>query len=166
MYRHHHLRRTGLALAAPLASLALLITPALAGAGAAEAKAASCSSWTTGSPPSPGSFDNLLRAVTALSACNVWAVGDYANNAGQRLTLAEHWNGTSWKVVHTPNAGDVDLLTAVSAVSPGNVWAVGHADGRSLILHWNGRKWARVPSPSPGSFADLNGVVALSTSSG
>jgi hypothetical protein len=96
MYRHHRIRRTGFALAAPLASLALLMTPALAGAGSAEAKAATCSSWTTGTPPSPGASDNLLRGVTALSACNVWAVGDYSNTGiGQRLTLAEHWNGTA-----------------------------------------------------------------------
>jgi len=133
MYRHHHLRRTGLALAAPLASLALLITPALAGAGVAEAKAASCSSWTTGSPPSPGSFDNLLRAVTALSACNVWAVGDYANNAGQRLTLAEHWNGTSWAVQSTPNVAldPFDYLFGIACTSATGCMAVGEAQSDS-----------------------------------
>src|SRR5215475_8019113 len=166
MYWHHRSRRTGLALAAPLACLALLITPALAGAGMAQAKAASCSSRGSAKPPNPGSFDNRLLAVTVLSACNVWAVGEYANNgAGLDRTLAEHWNGHSWKVLPTPDPGDVNLLTGVSAVSPGNVWAVGHTDGKSLILHWNGRKWARVSSPSPGSIADLFGVVAVSASS-
>jgi hypothetical protein len=166
MYRHHRIRRTGFVLAASLISLALLITPALAGAAMAEAKAASCSSWTTGSPPSPGTFDNQLRGVTALSACNVWAVGDYSNNGiGQRLTLAEHWNGTAWKVVHAPSPGNINQLRAVSAFSPSNVWAVGHADGSTLILHWNGSKWARVPSPSPGTQSDLSGVVAVSATS-
>jgi hypothetical protein len=166
MHRHHRIRRTGFALAAPLASLALLITPALAGAGMAEAKAASCSSWTTTPPPSPGSFDNQLRGVTALSACNVWAVGDYSNNGiAQRLTLAEHWNGTSWKVVRTPSPGHINQLRAVSAFSPRNVWAAGHADGSTLILHWNGAKSARVPSPTPGTSSDLTGVVAVSAAS-
>lgn len=166
MHRHHRIRRTGLALAAPLASLALLITPALAGAGMAEAQAASCSSWTTGSPPSRGASDNLFRGVTALSACNVWAVGDYANTGtGPRLTQAEHWNGTSWKVLHTPSPGNFNLLSAVSATSAKNVWAVGQTDAHTLILHWNGKGWARVSSPSPGGSNELLGVVAVSSSS-
>jgi hypothetical protein len=166
MHPHHRFRRTRFALAVPLASLALLITPALTGAGLAQAKAATCSSWTTGSPPSPGTFDNQLRGVAALSACNVWAVGDYSSNGiGQRLTLAEHWNGTSWKVVHTPSPGHINQLRAVSALSSRNIWAVGHADGSTLILHWNGRSWARVPGPTPGTGGNLNGVVAVSATS-
>jgi hypothetical protein len=166
MHRHNRVRRTGFAFAAPLASLALLVMPALAGAGMAEAQAASCSSWTTGSPPSPGAFDNLLRGVTALSACNVWAVGDYATTkTGPRLTQAEHWNGTSWKVLHTPSPGNFNLLNAVSASSAGNAWAVGVTDGHTLILRWNGKSWARVSSPSPGSSDELLGVVAVSATS-
>src|SRR5262245_32450976 len=133
MHRHDRIRRTRFAVAAPLAALALLITPALAGAGAAAAQAASCSRWTTAPPPSPGAFDNLLRGVAALSPCNVWAVGDYSNSGiGQRLTLAEHWNGTSWRVLHTPSPGHFNLLTAVSAFSPRSAWAVGRADGKTL----------------------------------
>jgi hypothetical protein len=163
MYRHHRIRRARIALAVPLASLALLITPALAGAGLAQANAASCSSWTTGPPPSPGSFDNQLHGVAALSSCNVWAVGDYSNGGiGQRLTLAEHWNGTSWKVVRTPSPGHINQLKAVSAFSSRNIWAVGHADGSTLILHWNGSSWARVLSPTPGTGGSLDGVIAVS----
>ena len=163
MHRHHRIRRTGLALAAPLASLALVVTPALAGAGVTEAKAASCSNWVTTPPPNPGTQDNFFRGVAALSPCDVWAVGDYRNGGSLRLTMAEHWNGTSWKLVHTPSPGNgSNTLNAVTAVAHGNVWAVGQADGNSLILHWNGRKWARVSSPSPGAFSGLVGVAAVS----
>jgi hypothetical protein len=166
MHRHNRIGRAGLALAAPVAALGLLITPALAGAGVAQAKAASCSSRGSAKPPNPGSFDNRLLSITALSACDVWAVGSYSNTGiGQDLTLAEHWNGKSWKVLHTPSPGNVNILTGVSAVKSGNVWAVGHTDGHALILHWNGRKWARVNSPDPGSIADLFGVVAISATS-
>src|SRR6185437_6854612 len=105
MHRHHHIRRNRLALAAPLAALALLITPALAGAGVAEAKAASCSNRVTTPPPNPGTQDNFFRGVAALSPCDVWAVGDYRNEGSLRFTMAEHWNGTSWKLVHTPSPG-------------------------------------------------------------
>ena len=140
MHRHDRIRRTRFAVAAPLAALALLITPALAGAGAAAAQTASCSSWTTAPPPSPGAFDNLLRGVAALSACNVWVVGDYANTGtGPRLTVAEHWNGTSWKVLHTPSPGSFNLLTAVRATSASNVWAVGDllstTQNQDLAMH-------------------------------
>jgi hypothetical protein len=165
MYRHHRIRRARIALAVPLASLALLITPALAGAGLAQANAASCSSWTTGPPPSPGSFDNQLHGVAALSSCNVWAVGDYSNGGiGQRLTLAEHWNGTSWKVVRTPSPGHINQLKAVSAFSSRDIWAVGHADGSTLIMHWYGSSWARVLSPvSAGDAWAVGSYLALST---
>src|SRR5690349_5802307 len=163
MQRHHRIRRNRIALAAPLATLALLITPAVGGAGLAEAKAASCSNRVTMPPPNPGTQDNFFRGVAALSPCDVWAVGDYRNEGSLRFTMAEHWNGHSWKLVHTPSPGSSNnIVKAVTAVAHGNVWAVGQADGKSLILHWNGRKWARVGSPSPGAFSGLIGVAAVS----
>jgi len=30
-------------------------------------------------------------------------VGEFSNNAGTFMTLAEHWNGSSWSVQSTPN---------------------------------------------------------------
>src|SRR5215471_9597363 len=47
---------------------------------------------------------NLLGGVAALSTTDVWAVGifDQFTQSGYK-TLAEHWDGTKWKLVPTPN---------------------------------------------------------------
>src|SRR5262245_4591058 len=123
-------RQTLWALAAPLATAALLVTPGAAATSAATAQAPPCQPWTSTLPPSPGAADNQFFGVTALSACNVWAVGSYrAVATGTLLSLAEHWNGTAWKVVPTPNPGtSLNRLNAVSAFSASDVWALGHAD--------------------------------------
>ncbi len=106
MARQWRTRRALWALAAPLAAAALLVTPGAAGTRAANAQAPPCQSWTSTLPPSPGAGDNQFFGVTALSACNVWAVGAYrATATGPLLSLAEHWNGTAWKVVPTPRPG-------------------------------------------------------------
>ena len=155
-------RQTLWALAAPMATAALLVTPGAAATRAATAQAPSCQPWTSTLPPSPGAGGNQFFGVTALSACDVWAVGNYrAVPTGPLLSLAEHWNGTTWKVVPTPNPGtNTNFLRAVSAFSASNVWAVGNADDSTLILHWNGTAWAQVLSPAVGT--DLNGVDAVS----
>jgi len=166
MSRQWRTRKALWALAAPLGT-ALLITPGLTGTPAAGAQAPPCQSWTSTLPPSPGGGDNEFFGVSALSACNVWAVGAYRMvPTGPLLSLAEHWNGTAWKVVPTPNPGtSTNFLRAVSAFSASNVWAVGHADDSTLILHWNGTAWKVVPSPSPGTGNDLSGVDAVSATS-
>jgi hypothetical protein len=51
--------------------------------------------WFRVASPSPGAHPGLL-AVTATSAANAWAVGDYSTPAGQPRTLILHWNGTNW----------------------------------------------------------------------
>jgi hypothetical protein len=103
--------------------------------------------------------------VVALSPCNVWAVGLYQDvSDGPILSLAEHWNGSAWKVVPTPNPdADRALLEAVSGTPAGRVWAVGISGDSTFILRWNGTDWARVQSPSPSnSTNDLSGVAAVS----
>jgi hypothetical protein len=150
----------------------LLMTCALAGAGPAAAAAAACQNWTGLQPPSPGTGGNELLGVAVLAACDAWAVGDDNGSGGGRQTLTEHWNGSSWTVLPSPDPGVVDsVLTSVGPVSAANVWAVGYtangADGETLILHWNGTKWTQVPSPDPagtGGDNDLFSVAATSPS--
>src|SRR6266705_3222898 len=98
-------------------AMALIVTGTLAGIGSASARAAGCQSWTGGQPPSPGSTDSRFRGVTVLSACNAWAVGSQIG-AGQSQTLIEHWNGSSWAVVPSPDpGGSFNLLSGVRAAS-------------------------------------------------
>ena len=128
--------------------------------------------WKQVPSPSPGgSNDSVLGGVDATSSTDVWAVGNYFTN-GDRMsrTLVEHWNGTVWKQVPSPNPGPApgSTLRGVAAISAGNVWAVGSSDSngamdRTLIEHWNGTAWKQVPSPNPGaSIDDLIGVAATS----
>jgi len=107
--------------------------------------------------------------VAAVSASNVWATG-YTVNGSSIQTLVQHWNGTSWQVVKSPNVGTSPALWAVAAVSANDVWAVGSDSNsnnvtRSLTEQWNGNQWSVVNSPSPGSFnTQLLGVAAVSAS--
>lgn len=124
--------------------------------------------WSVVSSPNAGSSGNILNAVAAVSANDVWAVGYSFTNTGVQQTLIEQWNGTKWSIVSSPNpSSSANVLNAVVAVSASNVWAVGYQYNngiqQTLIERWNGTKWSVVSSPNPGSFANvLSGVTAVS----
>jgi hypothetical protein len=84
-------------------------------------------SWSIVASPTVASNDTLT-GVAARSATDIWAVGFRQDRSGAipiNRTLTEHWNGSAWSVVASPNVGANDnLLNAVAAV-PGDVWAVG-----------------------------------------
>ncbi len=120
--------------------------------------------WSVVASPSPGQGQNTLLGVTALAPNDAWAVGFFVEAANQdrpQKTLIEHWDGTSWKVVPSPNVGGPNTQTmsnqlrGVIAVSANDVWAFGDTDAfgpsriTNLVLHWNGTAWAIVPSPDP-----------------
>jgi hypothetical protein len=88
------------------------------------------SSWKVVPSPNPGSASNILTGIEANSASDIWAVGGFSNTTPPPFqevqTLVEHWNGSSWKVVPSPNPGSsVNQLGAIEAVSAGTLWAVG-----------------------------------------
>jgi hypothetical protein len=150
------------------ACAALLIPAALVVApGAALASVPSCNVWTGVPAPNEGAAVNSLSSVTALSPCNVWAVGYYQDaQDGMSLMLAEHWNGSSWTISLPPGPDtNFNILEAVSASSLDRVWAVGLTGNATYIAQWNGSSWARVPSPSPGNSGNLGGVAAISDTS-
>ena len=125
------------------------------------------SGWSIVGSPSPASAQ--LNAVTAVSGTDLWAVGAAGPN-----TLAEHWNGSSWSRVPTPNpagSGTQAQLLGVAAVTSNNVWAVGFSaspttDYATLAEHWNGSAWSIVPTPNPLGLhtVSLNAVAAISAS--
>ena len=112
-----------------------------------------------------------LMTTTTVSANDVWSVGAYPTG-GSYMTLAEHWDGRSWKRVDTPNPPNstTSYLTAVSAVSSRDVWATGvydqsgSGDQVPFTEHWNGRRWTIVDCPgSRGSdYGVFNGIEAVS----
>src|SRR5690242_7134762 len=61
-------------------------------------------SWSTQATPAPtGATAAQLSAVRCPSSTSCVAVGFYDDNSGNRLTLAQRWNGTSWSNQSTPN---------------------------------------------------------------
>jgi hypothetical protein len=93
------------------------------------------------------------------------AVGSYGTIAmpdpqrdvvGAQLTLAEQWNGSTWRTRRTPSPGDEqDGLSGVSCRSAGNCMAVGAfingSDSQATLAEqWNGRAWQVLDTPNPG----------------
>lgn len=104
---------------------------------------------------------NSLRAGSASSPDNIWAVGAAAD--GDSLACGvwqiHRWNGSDWQ--HMP-ADNVTLncawhaLNAVVAIAPDDVWVGGeYFDGsyHGLAMHWDGTSWAEVAVP--GSITDF-----------
>jgi hypothetical protein len=124
-------------------------------------------SWTRVTSPNAGQpAGGQLGDVVALEADDAWAVGSYGQGAPSR-TLVEHWDGTSWSVVPSPNKGPFpNSLTAVDAVAADDIWAAGtwftkaFVD-RTLILHWDGVSWQRVKGPNAGPTGAANDVVDI-----
>jgi len=120
------------------------------------------------SPNPPANFANVeLDGVFALSSTNVWAVGFFEDPSRlPRLTLIEHWNGSSWTIVSSPNPdSQQNELHSIAGVASNDLWAVGRrGDGntgspfQSLVEHWNGTSWSVVSNPGLNT---LFGVTAL-----
>ena len=122
-------------------------------------------SWRIVPSPNVGAGENTLTAVAARSATDIWAVG-YRNQVSmaRERTLAEHWNGTRWQVIPSPNAGTTGSALFGVAVAPeSGAWAVGNesnADGSTLAEHWNGSAWSVVPTSNQGDGARFLRAVA------
>jgi hypothetical protein len=110
------------------------------------------SQWSVIPSPNPAQSGNYLYSVTAISATDAWAVGNYRSSNDTFLTLTLHWDGSQWNIVPSPNGHPTDnFLNSVDASPTGSVWAVGHTgpiDKRSLTMRWNGSEWVVIPSPS------------------
>jgi hypothetical protein len=99
--------------------------------------------------------------------------------------LTEHWDGSRWSIVSSPDPSrSLNSLTSVAAAESDNVWAVGvmqppeaaqvAAGGyqqardpvqigtNGLILHWDGQTWRDSSFPKLGQHQILLGVTAYS----
>ncbi len=125
-------------------------------------------SWKKTTSRNPSTTVNSLDAVAAIGGDDAWAVGSFQDSTPTYKTLTEHWNGSAWKVVSSPEAaGSTDnFLDGVSAVASRDVWGVGvdlQANYVPLIEHWTGTAWKIVTSPSPGgTYTALSAVTTTS----
>src|SRR5919108_6229308 len=79
--------------------------------------------WQIVASPNSGTQANSLASTAAAGDDDVWAVGwAYNQSAGAYRTLIEHWNGTSWLIVSSPNAANgYNLLNGIAVVSANDV---------------------------------------------
>jgi hypothetical protein len=112
------------------------------------------SSWTPADIPGFPS-GGQLDTVTASSASDVWAAGTVPAAGGKVHTLIEHWDGSTWTRVASPNSKQTaSEVVSISADSASDAWAVAaigpdtEYPAGSMLLHWDGTAWTRVPQAS------------------
>ena len=144
------------------------------------------SSWQRVKSPNVADENNQLASISARSANDIWAVGTSQGYEGSALTLTEHWDGSAWSIVSSPDPSRIaNALYSVAAASSDDVWAVGlmepaetaqvsaggykqardpvliRSDG--LIVHWDGQRWQVISFPKLGNYQMLLSVTAYSS---
>lgn len=100
------------------------------------------SSWCTSlSPNLTGA--NVLNAAFAAADTDAWAVGGYGVTDQGGSSLTEHWNGSAWATVTSPNVG---TLNGVAGTGSNDAWAVGD----NGVIRWNGTNWVTSPASNGG----------------
>lgn len=124
--------------------------------------------WRRVPSPQPHNSSIHLVGVSAISASDIWAVGYIEYGEGPIVSLTEHWDGSSWSIVPSPNANTDDSLLGVAGDASNDVWSVGYSgkfgsdQDYALIEHWDGQKWSIVVNPTlPGQL--LTAVTIIST---
>ena len=130
-------------------------------------------SWSIFASANPSTQHNVLNNVTCASAADCWAVGFYSADNVAIQTLTEHWDGTTWAVVASPNVTHTNRLSSVSCASSTDCWAVGYYlvdtnpyNDQTLVEHWDGTSWTIVTSPNATTNTpnDLNSITCVSAS--
>ena len=134
-------------------------TPSPAGATGSEFLAVSCSA---------------AAACTAVGATTISTPGGRGASGGTSMTvsLAERWNGTSWRIQATPSPGRsvgtglaaVSCSAATACTAAGSYDTTSHL-ARATAAAWGGRNWHRQATPSPAGASVSSGLVGLSCAS-
>ncbi len=129
-------------------------------------------SWSVIPSHGLGTVYSLLRAVSAHSSTDAWAVGQYVDAAtGNTVPLSEHWNGKTWSVVtYASLAEPYHAAVGVADFGPSDVYSV---NGWSVnqngtgFLHpesgfYNG-SWALTEMATMGTLGSpVNALAAIS----
>jgi hypothetical protein len=124
--------------------------------------------WSIVPTPAISAPTVQLNSIAALNSGNVWVAG-YSDDPSCLCgkTVVEHWNGSRWTRLTTPNPGVADYLTGIAAISATDVWVVGYEWISNfvelpLLLHYDGRTWRRF-NTSRLQFGQLSSVFARSS---
>ncbi|GHO91179.1 hypothetical protein KSF_012270 [Reticulibacter mediterranei] len=127
------------------------------------------STWSVIPSPNSSTNNNALFSVVVTAKNNVFAVGSSNDQTGNTRTLIEHWNGSTWNILPSPNRDTNNTLVGVTAISQNNIWAVGSyfsgglGHTQTLIEHWNGITWSIITSPNVNNTdATLSDIHAVS----
>jgi hypothetical protein len=117
---------------------------------------------------------SVLFGVSCPVTASCYAVGYGSGGSPLAVTatLVEHWDGTTWSILTSPNpSGTTDsVLSGVSCPSTTSCNGVGEylngSVGDTLAEHWNGTSWSVVPSANVSGAieSDLTGVSCPGTS--
>jgi hypothetical protein len=122
--------------------------------------------WRTQAAPNPpGAASSSLNGVACASRSACIAVGATTSRSRTMVTLAERWNGHTWRIQPTPSPAGGGALNSVSCTSRSACTAVGGtASGRVLAERSNGSTWTIQPTPNPaGAMASF--LLAVSCTS-
>jgi hypothetical protein len=136
--------------------------------------------WSIAATPGlSGALFVELAGITCPGVTDCTAVGTFESLQGTRSpgaqVLVEHWDGTTWSVVPSPNPAGAPFATLidVSCPSASSCLAVGYdaksSEGALHVLseRWNGKTWAvvNVPVPRGSTNGELLAVSCRSASS-
>jgi len=111
---------------------------------------------------------NTLRAVTAVSATDVWAGGracEWVDGSASCGPVVLHLSGGVWRVVPT-DGGLGTQIWGVAARSADDVWLVGYDEQTvpgqetNYLEHWDGVRLTRVPVPAAPAVAPMSGLAS------
>jgi WD40 repeat protein len=139
------------------------------GGGGADASRWDGAGWASATLPKLGNIDAIgqsdvpssgLNGLVVISRDSAWAVGTFSKQPSidpsgnwQEYTLVEHWDGTSWAPMESPNSGTLGSnLSAVAAAPPHDLWAVGRKGQyggpyKATVLHYSGPLTCSNPGP-------------------
>jgi hypothetical protein len=114
---------------------------------------------TTGIPAAARASELLDVSCATASSC--FAVGDYTVGSGASRLLSEHWNGSRWRLLTTPEpAGTASAVLDGISCRAARCLAVGFAQGSpdpfeaaGLAEEWTGHGWRILTFPDPRSAA-------------
>jgi hypothetical protein len=138
--------RTRTAVTAALAATLLATAGVTATATAATAAPASARTWRIAYQADVDA--SSFQSVLAISASDVWAVGESNDYGNYNVPVIRRWNGRSWTEVRLPARFSHSGPTAIAASGARDVWVFGeYATDNGTRAHvyairWNGRSWS------------------------
>src|SRR5215469_4947789 len=127
--------------------------------------------WSIQATPNPPRAQSpFLNSVACSSAVSCTAVGGFTDSSDTSHTLAEHWNGSSWRRQPTPDQppGGPSLLLGLDCASAKTCTAVGYSNANDSptvmveqLAHGH-RTIQAAPNPIGAVSSELTGVTCTS----